>query len=351
MEILGASIIRSAQSFLHAGYISSSPYPFGKWSSLTDMLGESAARSTQGIEVAEALRVNGEPLLRVPGADAAGRAAAISTSYGNWPATAAAVVCFFLGLWLAYWLRRRLNGRFRWLSVALPVVSVMLALTCFGMPPLLAYPDRPPVPWEGVPLVPYRDPEKATQVLLHGIIADGLINAGRPIDNLAEIQHEIGLPLKSLTSGQSYALQTYGIDGWGREFRLAKGDNQYTVTSAGSDGRFDTGDDMSVTVAQCTKDMWDWYVHRHAYFIRKVDQDYLMFIHRWKGRFFRYNNEVLARTLTGDSLFDVLTATQVTAYGHGRVDHAPALRDAYESAVAASTATEPLVLCVFSPSP
>jgi hypothetical protein len=162
------------------------------------------------------------------------------------------------------------------------------------------------VPWKNAEVQQYKNPAMATQGLLHGIIADGIINVGSPIAELANIQAEVGLPTNSPTAGQAYALKTFGLDGWGQEFRLTKqADGKYEVRSGGADGTFDNADDLSIEVNQTSNSDWD--SDRYAFFVRKVGGKTNLFYHRWSGDHFEYHNEELAQTATGTKLFDLFT--------------------------------------------
>jgi len=175
-------------------------------------------------------------------------------------------------------------------------------------------------------------------VLLHGIIADGIQNVGQPIDMLENIQNEVGLPVSKLTKGQAYALKTYGIDGWGKKFRLSEAGGKYTVESAGADGAFDTSDDLKVSVTQSADDSWD--SARKNFFVRKDSGgSVVVLFHRWTGEHFLYKNQGKARTLTGGDLFDLFTSTDLEAKQKKTAE------DAYKKA-AAGASHEPMVLQV-----
>jgi len=206
-----------------------------------------------------------------------------------------------MALGLVYWLRKRMTNTFRpWAfgATATTVVVGLMVFHCEGREPL---PTE--APWKGVQLQEYQNPEAATQVLLHGIIADGIANIGQPISTLANIQNEVGLPAKKLTEGQVYALKTYGIDGWGTEFRLTNNGKEYVVTSAGSDKAFDTADDLSLNIAQYSNSDWD--TTYRTFFLRKDAGSLFVLFHRWTGDFFRYKNQVKAQEVTGTNLFDL----------------------------------------------
>lgn len=297
MQILASSIEKASEAFLHAGYISAYPREF-------EAYGYNTVSGVQ-YEVAEALRLEGETLAsHIPSQDFTSLLAAVTGS-GDWLPLALGCAGFFGALAGAYAVRQRLGGAPRLvgqIAACLIAVLCLAAATCStsGPEPL---PDE--APWEGVEIRDYANPEDATFVILNGIIADGIINVGQAVETLPNIQNEVGLPASTLTEGQAYALKTYGLDGWGREMRLDREGNAYTVTSAGADGAFDSEDDISVTVAPCNNETWD--VKRHAFFLREHEGSLLLFFHRWTGSHFLYRNPVEASELTGGELYDFLT--------------------------------------------
>jgi hypothetical protein len=297
MQILASSITRASEVFLHAGYISANPRTFGGYMYSAD--------SDVHYEVAESLRLEGETLAsHIPAYDPGSLLAAVAGS-GDWLTMALGTAGFFGGLAGVYLIGKRLGGAPRLvgqMAAALVAALCLVAATCSttGDPPL---PEDPP--WEGVEIKPYAHPEDATFVILHGIVADGITNLGRHITSLANIQDEVGLPASSLTEGQAYALQTYGLDGWGREMRLERIDNYYIVTSAGADGAFDTDDDISLRANPTCNENWD--EQRRAFFLREQEGSIHIFFHRWTGAHFVYNDEDGSLALTGTDLFDYIT--------------------------------------------
>jgi hypothetical protein len=244
---------------------------------------------------------------------------------------AAALLSGGILAWLL--IRERLSARGRKLVLLAGTGALLGILACHSLP------STPP--WKGVELREYADPQQATLALLNGVVADGIINVGDSIDCLANIRNEVGFPKKELTEGEAYALQTYGIDGWGHEMRLREdGEKRYTVTSAGADGIFDTGDDLSISVKQAEEDTWDR--HRWAFFLRNGGELPAVLFHRWTGEHFRYSNEERARELTGGKLFDVFNFNSSMPDD----ERDEQLRAAYDSASAGLT-REPLVLLVY----
>ena len=330
MKILASSIQQAADTFLHAGYISAYPrtlYSYGYGNSSPKM----------ELDVAEALRLQGETLAAVTTSDPTMAAAAV-TSSGGWPTMLAGVAAIAGAVALIYWLRAHWPGPALRRAVSYGAVAVM-ALAVVGGVHCRPEPLPTDQPWKDVALKSYADPAAATVLLLHGVIADGIENVGQPIDMLENIQNEIGLPLATLTRGQAYALKTYGIDGWGKAFRLTEAGGKYTVTSAGADGAFDSSDDLSVSVVQSEDSTWD--SDRKTYFVRKgADGKAVVLFHRWTGEHFVYKHPDKARALTGGALFDLWTLA----------DLEPKQKTLAEGAYAKASSGkshEPLVLQVF----
>ncbi len=327
MQILGASAMRVAEIFLHPGYISAYPRTFEPDMGYLIWNGDPTLQLNMG----EALRLQGDAT-----ASAAHVTTPVTTAMAGIPPTTAvilAAVCFFAGLLLVAWMRQRGELRIPPILTLPPLLAVLAWVGTCGPPPL---PNEKP--WEGVTVRAYADPHQATLALLHGIIADGIINVGQDVSNLANIQNEVGLPTTSPTEGMAYALSTYGLDGWGREFRLDRAGSSYTVRSAGADGSFDTGDDVTMTVSQCNDQSWD--NDRHAFFLKRSGTDYLLFVHRWTGDLFRYEAKDEAKSLTGTPLFDVFHASDMNEDFQSRME-------ATYSEDASGVGDDPLVLQVF----
>ncbi|MBT3222486.1 MAG: hypothetical protein HN348_25720, partial [Proteobacteria bacterium] len=234
MKIIG-SAAETIQTYLHAGYISAYPrtYEFYDY-----------AEPTLQLDVAQALQLNGETL------------ASASTNFGHsWLAslTSTGDLAVMIGGSAAF---------FGALGLASMTESPRKAIAAMAAAALLgtaagacktAQEETEPLdaPWEGVEIQEYQNPEDATKALLYGVIADGLANTDRTVYSLADIQYEVAFPTKNPSEGMEYATTTYGIDGWGKEFKLEShgapdtGEEIYdswTVTSAGADGTFGNDD-------------------------------------------------------------------------------------------------------------
>jgi hypothetical protein len=309
MRIISSSIEAASETFLHAGYVSAYPRSFGSYA--YEPLGD------LHWDVAEALRLEGETLGDAP------IAAALSLN-GDWLPMTLGVAVFFGAILAAYSLRERF---------AVPAVALLglLSVTCSrgktiddpSWPALrtpqivIAEPPGDP-PWKDLERRRYAHPGDATHVILHGIVADAIINFTTPVHDLAAIQDEVALPTTDLTEGEAYALRSYGLDGWGREMRLSTAGKRHTVTSAGADGMFRTEDDISLTVKQCDNESWD--ISRHVYFIRPHEGSVAVYYHRYPGTHFRYNHEKEARALTGTRLFDFLRPADLEDFQKTRAE-------------------------------
>ncbi|MBI5544431.1 MAG: hypothetical protein HY901_11105 [Deltaproteobacteria bacterium] len=326
MQIFAASAARAAETFLHAGYVSAYP---------REMYLHPSGEPKLALELTEALRLKGETLASSwTAGDGAGGAASLGGG-GPWMPVLLAAAALVSGLvvWLLLRDRVSASGR-RWAAAIAGAGSLVAGLACG--------PGLPTVPpWQGVAVREYADPQQATVMLLNGLVADGIINVRQPIDSLANIQGEVGLPKKALTEGEAYALQTYGLDGWGREMKLVIVEGEevaYTVKSAGADGIFDSADDLAITVQQADEESWD--SRRWAFFLRKGEQQTpTILFHRWGGELFRYSNRARAEALTGSSLFDALRDEWSS-------EQRDALKARYETA-AAAVGYEPVLRVVF----
>ena len=367
MKILASSIVDTTQAFLHSGYVSGYPRPVysGQYPGTYPEQHVAALK----LDVVESLRLQGEQLAgAVTGSTDPTVAVAAAAGNPQWVSLLVGSACFAGIVALGYLIGDRLRAGWTSRVPALAAVAAAaIVAACSGdasvdtNPGGAGAPSTEPTtepttpdslpteaPWEGVERREYANPEPATQVLLHGIIADAIINLGQPIESLANIQNEVGLPAAALTAGEAYALQTYGIDGWGNAFRLVLAPvdpypgygprELYQVTSAGEDGVFDTADDLSIAVAQTTDS--DFERHRYAWFLSEhAGQNYVIF-HRWSGNLFEYSHQALALQVTGSELFDLFTMED---YGD---ESRTAIESAYQE-MAAAVDHSPLVLEVY----
>lgn len=213
----------------------------------------------------------------------------------------------------------------------------------------------PRSPWEGVTLRKYANPEQATRVILHGLIGNALIFSGSAVESLASLRNYVELPTQNPTEGEAYALTTYGLDGWGKEFRLRSGTDDNEVTSAGADGLFATTDDLTLKVpfADATlpdRDDREMPV-RSAWYVSSAEQSpYVLFQHVAEtGRIcgsdppcytYIVPNASVANSITGGKQFGAFSMAELPAPANTEV--AARYRN-----VADKTAYTPLILEVF----
>jgi hypothetical protein len=337
MRIIAAALVDSVDQFLHAGYISAYPRTLRP-----DMLLEGAEPSLQ-LDMVQALQLQGDTAAAAVGSGGQSLAAASAAASPELWAVAAAAAVGAAGLTL---LQRQLGLKPRFAMAAGAMVGLLCVshLSC-GDPG--ADEKALPAPWEGVDLMAFADPEAATRAILYGIVADGLANVDFDVDELKHIQLEVGLPTTTPTEGMTHALETYGFDGWRNALKLERREGAdvdenylpvYTVTSAGADGSFGTGDDIAVEVEGSTDSTWD--VNRWASFLRQDDDgELVMLFHRWRGEHFEYLHQAEAEGLTGGELFDVFLPADLEHYQDD-------LQAAYDAA-AAEVEEAPILLRVY----
>lgn len=303
MKIIASSIAQVAETFLHPGYISANPRAVDPYA---------YNPSEEAYEVGEALRLTNESLASAGGLGESATAAATTASSGSLPLLLAGALCLLGVLATAYIHHEKLLSaltRSGWRAFA-PVGASALAVFIFATCGQELEPLPETIPWEGMELREYENPELATRVLLHGLIAPAIVNVGQPIRTLANIQNEVALPTSELTEGEEYALQTYGIDGWGRELVLTDLSGSYRVASAGADGEIDTNDDIQIDVSQTSDSEFDY--SREAFFLRQNEGELHVFFHRWNGDFFIYNDRPKAEGLTGSDVYDLWTEDELS---------------------------------------
>jgi hypothetical protein len=163
-------------------------------------------------------------------------------------------------------------------------------------------------PGKGVAIAEYQDPKTATELILHGLIANGLLGVSVDVRNLAAIQNEVAFPFQTsqYTPGMKYAQQTYVRDGWGREFSFKRLDaGKYEIASAGPDGIMGTNDDILLVTPSREEDR-DWERRIGGVFFRIADGHEVIFIHRVNDPLFLFANAKDAQKQTGTELFDLI---------------------------------------------
>ncbi len=295
MKLLAGSVEAQTDTFLHAGYLSAYPRSaeslgLGLWAMRAEQSGELQV-SLVDVPAALALKLSeGEmPVETITQPTGTGiPARPVYGLYVNGDYLLVGLVFVFFAALATQYLKRL--GRL-WQSalVWLVVPVLMLAVAGLGHAAFSMYwnwrvqrLNQLDAPWTDVAVRQYADPEEATKVLLHGLIVSGLNGCPFEVQQLAAIQDEIAFPMPpgEWSSGMAYAAQTYGRDGWGREFSfepLERG--SYRIASAGADGAFGTRDDIVVTTAQQESNDWEQLVSN--LYLRQVDDDkHVILLHR-----------------------------------------------------------------------
>jgi hypothetical protein len=311
MRILAASIVEKVGTYMHPGYGSTSPRPFDPWyapSGAPDL----------SLDMVEALRLESGPT------------ALAGSLEGQEAGLALVVVSVFAALGLAYHLGGRTSRR-RVALQAVPlgwsaILGVALALGAAGPGPAHASDAS----------VRYANPELATRAIIHGLIADAIVDAGgkqTKIGSLEDLRDEIGIPAADPTPGMRHALEHYETDGWGRPLRLKGGwAVGYLVWSAGEDGKFKTADDIKTRVRLTGE--YDWDEDREAFYVTKEAGRLVVLFHAWRGYTFEYHDRDKALQIAGSSLYDVVPLKKFddptrTTLGHAykkaakKADHDP----------------------------
>lgn len=313
MKIIAASIAQTMERFLHAGYGSSmSRNILGVGDGASDFgadgTGFPAGNPRHVLDMAEALRLKGETLA----------SGAASGAISTWQVLAG-IAILFGAVALVYLLRgRRSRQPRRGLRPPLSGLRPLLRGGAVGLAllaPLLL------VGWgagdaeNSAAKTAYENPRQATLALMHGILADAVTNMGTRasklrIRSLDEVKGEVGLPTKELTAGMKHALQHYTLDGWGRPFRIKGGwYSGFRVESAGADGKFKTRDDLRMRVYLDDDQAWEG--HRHAFFVRKLNNKRMILFHRSRASCFDFCDEKQAKAVTGTKLFDIFAVKEL----------------------------------------
>ena len=329
MKLLASSMVEKVGSFLHAGYISAHP---------RRLYSEAYPSETKYVEL-KSLNLN--DALRLEGVGGGDDSASVVSGFSHlgpdvrlYVIGALAAVGVLLALWL---LKNRPQRIFEYVGLTMMMCCGLFAFSNCGTrgtgPPRsesrqIQSEQRAPlptsIPWQDLSLRKYEDPAAATVAIMKGIIVPALSNTRQWAEALENIQDEVGLPTDSPTEGMKYAIDSYGLDGWGREFRLSK-ERSVTreVTSAGPDGRFDSEDDISVRVRLTTNGVWGF--HRNAFYLVEKDSVLRVFFHVWKSDMAITTNADASRALTGTDLFDFFTSAELPEEAWSMA------RDAYET--------------------
>ncbi len=401
MQVVAASVLDTVGRFLHSGYVSAYPPTQVSRDILTPEAYPVGAVPELQLDVAEALRLQGEQLAAVVSSGDTTMALAAVAGGTPWGTLLAGALCAS-GLVVGHRLLSRqdpLATRWRarpwhWALASSVATTLALVVACgdYGdgggqgsAPPAEASPAEvapatdatpaegsvvtpvdaepapvepepvpvvPDPPWVGVELRSYQNPEAATQVILHGLIGNA-IRHRYAVGTLADLARDIALPASTLTEGEAYALKTYAFDGWGRELALVQENNTFTVTSSGEDGVLATEDDLvlHVPTASLSSSSGEAMVAPTAWYVVEPQQTpCVLFFHPpipdtqlLSGSMIEYvnhvPNEALAAEVTGGGGFGLFTIEQLPAA-------APDLQARYD-AMAAAVAYKPLLLEVF----
>ena len=343
MKIISANVTNVVSNFLHAGYGSKSSIP--ERFSIRHYPNKSPDLE---LEVAESLRLQGENLLGnvgpVDGQPLTNEMVSplFSTSM-EWTTALLACVTVFALIGIYYLMRD-------WVRIGSPRLVSALTVVCVAMGVFFitttnfstATADDEVPQQDG--LQKYVHPRDATLVIMHGILADPLINNENKIKSLSKLRKSVALPVADLTEGESYALKNFTREGWGNEFKLMrkkikrkvevevdrhKRDRKtrvrwknrpkkltkyrYTVISAGEDGEFNTPDDLTMVVKQTTNLRWPR--ERWAFFVtEKENKKMVLLYYRWPGDEFRARNPKDSRKLTGGKKFDLLAISKLPEF-------------------------------------
>ena len=323
MQILAGSLNVEVDAFLHAGYISASPqtfvreggYRFAHSKAALIDVGKSVELKETKDRAASMKTESATPAPALP------PAMMISDVFGL------AIAFFFFAYLVGLYYRRMRNiakpGLMPWLLAGIPIVAFVLIHT-WVLPTFEAESlNSLPPPWEGVPIKEYKDPQAATEAILHALVANALLGVSVEVENLAAIQEEVAFPVEAAeyTAGMTYAQKTYGRDGWGREFLFEPlGNLRYRITSAGPDGVSGTKDDI---VLVTPKNEMGWGNLVGGVYCRIVDGHDVILLHRVNRENFRPAHFDDARTLTGTDLFDLLRLNEISRQGDFSEGHEP----------------------------
>jgi len=330
MQILAGSLNVDVPGLLHAGYISACPRTFVGHGSPHRF---AAATTAKVIDVPAALALkesgkSGEQIVRPATAQATVSAGPFRPASGVFPAAGLAIAFFFFAYLFGLYFRRTLKTNWLgWIPWALALGSVVLITLVVNLAESArtAYLNHAPPPWRDVAVKEYQDPETATEAILHGLIVNGLAGCSFVVKGLPAIQNEVAfpLPVEDYTPGMAYAQKTYGLDGWGREFKFESLGSGYFITSAGADGVFGTADDIIVeTPGPATS----WEGRISSLYIRPAEAQPICLLHRVDDRLYRAVDEAGARRLTGNDLFDTFGIDKLFG-GYQRDNQPPGLAE------------------------
>ncbi len=314
MKIISSSINKAADTFLHAGYVSSGAKPID-----TDQYWPNDP--TLQLDIVKALELKEE--IPVSGGTISKKTSAPIQANAGFGYTDVFLVTLLLCLCSAF-LFTALHQYVPQIKRIPAVCFLLCCILCipFQMSCDIQFPDNETDNStigsdNGTEILTkqFTDPELATKAILYGMIADGIANyrSYENITSLEDISSEIALPTTEPTPGMAYALENYCSDGWGNRFDVLKEGDAWIVTSAGGDGDFDTSDDISISVVPLDEnDDFFWHngvedMKRWAFFIRNVEDEFVTIFHRMNIYDYIYKNKTEAENITGNYLFDLFT--------------------------------------------
>lgn len=314
MQLLAGSLNVEVEGYLHAGYISAHPRTFADGYGSHQL----AQATPKVLDVKKSLELRdatdqGAPATMVEASSNTLPPASMTTD-GFMLAVLFFFFAYLIGL---YYRRMRKIERPGWrpwlaaLSMLLLIVLVYLAVPKYQE--LIA--NNLPPPWLDVPVQEYKDPEAATQVLLHGLVVNALGGCPYDVETLAAIQGEVAFPIpaEEFTPGMAYAVKTYGRDGWGRDFSFEPlGDGRYRIASAGADGVFGTKDDIVYTTLAF--DEGNWEQHVNGVYVRPVGGELACLVHRVGHDKFRTAHAAEAKAATRVDLFDLFRFQELSRH-------------------------------------
>jgi hypothetical protein len=323
MQILAGSLNVEVGAFLHAGYLSASPQTFQLEG------GYHFARSKAKLfDVKKAVELQEtKDQGRHTKAGLASPAPTLPAATMVSDVCVLAIAFFFFAYLVSLYYRRMREiakpGWWPWLLAGMPMLALVLvhywAWPAFEARSLNSLPP----PWKDVPIEEYRDPQAATEAILHTLVANALLGVSVEVQNLAAVQEEVAFPVAAAeyTAGMNYAQKTYGRDGWGREFSFDPlGNLQYRITSAGPDGIPGTKDDVFLVTP---KNETGWGNLVGGVYCRIVEGRDVVLIHRVNRENFLPAHFDDARTLTGTDLFDLLGFDEMLRRTFVPEDHEP----------------------------
>jgi hypothetical protein len=312
MQIVAGSLNIEVSEFFHCGYLSSAPRTYGQYPMPANYL-----NADKIINIDKALELKDssnqlEDSSTTSTSQAIGQSNPITPGYISSEGFMLALACFFFTLvsTFYFWRMPKTNKRKWRLLVSAPAFCFILfiAINNWLVPKTQEYyvNHRTP-PWQSVPLQEYKDPQAATEAIVHGLIFNAIPGCPYEVTNLSAISDEVAFPvrLEEYTPGMAYARQTYGRDGWGKEFAFEKIDKYtYRLISAGPDGMHGTIDDLVFTSPKIAN---HWEDHVNGLFIRHKEEEDIIFLHHIAGGLFLWNHFDEAKAMTNTELFDTIS--------------------------------------------